>query len=269
MHKHISHYRKENKSITEVYQEVAILFRDHHDLLVEFTHFLPDTSGATSTDDIVKMSVRDRGGIKSLPTMRDSDKIPLSVIFISLEVICDMLLDIRYSELSLVCALLQKDRTIALHSDRDLKTEHMDQDQERSLLKETKEEVRRIERKNDYMDDQKGQFLHSEKKLTLRDGDSNETSNQGREGDKFCGAIATSSTKDDKGHVQELAFVDRVKAKLNTSDYQEFLRCLNLFPKEIISQPEPQSLYLPASQIIQKKSVGNLSTTSQRLKKAQ
>ena len=44
------------------------------------------------------------------------------------------------------------------------------------------------------------------------------------------------------GHVQELAFVDRVKAKLKTSEYQEFLRCLNLFSNEIISQPELQSL---------------------------
>ncbi|KAG2322315.1 hypothetical protein Bca4012_056906 [Brassica carinata] len=202
-------YRKENKSITDVYKEVAILFRDHHDLLVEFTHFLPDTSGTTSTNDIVKMSVRDHRGIKSLPTMRDSDK---------------------------------KDRTIASHTDRDFKTEHMDLDQERSLLKESKEDVKRIDKKNDYMDDQKGQFLHSKKKLTLRDGDSTETSNQAREGDNFFGAIATSSTKDDKGHVQELAFVDRVKAKLSTSDHQEFLRCLNLFSKEIISQPELQSL---------------------------
>ncbi|WZZ33072.1 hypothetical protein YC2023_016473 [Brassica napus] len=44
------------------------------------------------------------------------------------------------------------------------------------------------------------------------------------------------------GHVQKLAFVDRVKVKLNTSEYQEFLRCLNLFSKEIISQPEVHSL---------------------------
>ncbi|KAL6547202.1 hypothetical protein OROMI_022923 [Orobanche minor] len=41
-------YRKENKSITEVYQEVSVLFQNHADLLVEFTHFLPDTSGAAS-----------------------------------------------------------------------------------------------------------------------------------------------------------------------------------------------------------------------------
>ncbi|CAA7408525.1 unnamed protein product [Spirodela intermedia] len=35
-------YRKESKSIAEVYQEVTLLFENHHDLLKEFTHFLPD-----------------------------------------------------------------------------------------------------------------------------------------------------------------------------------------------------------------------------------
>ncbi|CAA7014399.1 unnamed protein product [Microthlaspi erraticum] len=209
-------YRKENKSITGVYQEVAILFRDHHDLLVEFTHFLPDTSAASSTPDSVKMSVRDRG-VKSLPTM-------------------------------------QKDRIFTSHQERDLKTEHMELDHERSVLRESKEEMRRVEKKSDYMDERdrrgygvddrdfehdvkKEHFLHSKKKLTLKDDDSAEMSNQARDG-----SIPTSSTYDEKGHIQELAFVDRVKGKLNTSDYQEFLRCLNLFSKEIISQPELHSL---------------------------
>ncbi|RWR84366.1 PAH domain-containing protein/Sin3_corepress domain-containing protein [Cinnamomum micranthum f. kanehirae] len=55
-------YRKEHKSISEVYHEVglcgnqiswfpfcvALLFRDHDDLLMEFTHFLPDTSGTVT-----------------------------------------------------------------------------------------------------------------------------------------------------------------------------------------------------------------------------
>ncbi|XP_042010268.1 paired amphipathic helix protein Sin3-like 3 isoform X2 [Salvia splendens] len=39
-------YRKNNMSITEVYQEVSVLFQDHADLLVEFTHFLPYTTAA-------------------------------------------------------------------------------------------------------------------------------------------------------------------------------------------------------------------------------
>ena len=37
-------YRKEEKSINEVYDEVAQLFRHHQDLLDEFTHFLPDSA---------------------------------------------------------------------------------------------------------------------------------------------------------------------------------------------------------------------------------
>ncbi|CAH8257671.1 unnamed protein product [Arabidopsis lyrata] len=216
-------YRKENKSITEVYQEVAILFRDHHDLLVEFTHFLPDTSATASTNDSLKMPVRDRG-IKSLPNMRQID-------------------------------LDKKDRIITSLPDRALKTEHMDVDHERSLLKDSKEDVRRIDKKNDYMDDRdrkdyrglehdshKEHFFNNKKKLILKDDDSAEMSNQAREGDKFYGAIPSSSTYDEKGHSQELAFVDRVKAKLDTAENQEFLRCLNLYSKEIISQPELQSL---------------------------
>ncbi|VVA94092.1 unnamed protein product [Arabis nemorensis] len=41
-------YRKESKSISDVYKEVTLLFQDHEDLLVEFVHFLPDNSGSGS-----------------------------------------------------------------------------------------------------------------------------------------------------------------------------------------------------------------------------
>ncbi|CAL9216134.1 unnamed protein product [Arabidopsis halleri] len=46
----LSIYRNERnlKSLTEVYDEVSILFRDHTDLLAEFNHFLPVTSPTTS-----------------------------------------------------------------------------------------------------------------------------------------------------------------------------------------------------------------------------
>eukprot|EP00882_Tetradesmus_deserticola_P013929 GHRQ01014796.1.p4 GENE.GHRQ01014796.1~~GHRQ01014796.1.p4 ORF type:complete len:108 (+),score=40.61 GHRQ01014796.1:940-1263(+) len=37
-------YRKGQKTITNVYDEVAVLFRAHADLLTEFTYFLPDNS---------------------------------------------------------------------------------------------------------------------------------------------------------------------------------------------------------------------------------
>ncbi|KAH6763178.1 hypothetical protein C2S52_020611 [Perilla frutescens var. hirtella] len=41
-------YRKNNMSISEVYQEVSVLLQDHADLLIEFTHFLPYNSVAGS-----------------------------------------------------------------------------------------------------------------------------------------------------------------------------------------------------------------------------
>ena len=37
-------YRKGQKTIANVYEEVALLFRNHRDLLEEFTYFLPDAS---------------------------------------------------------------------------------------------------------------------------------------------------------------------------------------------------------------------------------
>ncbi|XP_061353318.1 paired amphipathic helix protein Sin3-like 2 [Gastrolobium bilobum] len=42
-------YRKEHKDIGEIYSEVATLFKDHRDLLEEFTRFLPDSFTAPST----------------------------------------------------------------------------------------------------------------------------------------------------------------------------------------------------------------------------
>ncbi|CAH8253404.1 unnamed protein product [Arabidopsis lyrata] len=46
----LSIYRNERnlKSLTQVYDEVSILFRDHTDLLAEFNRFLPATSPTTS-----------------------------------------------------------------------------------------------------------------------------------------------------------------------------------------------------------------------------
>jgi paired amphipathic helix protein Sin3a len=41
-------YRKGSKNITEVYQEVATLFKDHSDLLQEFTYFLPGTNSVAA-----------------------------------------------------------------------------------------------------------------------------------------------------------------------------------------------------------------------------
>lgn len=40
------------------------------------------------------------------------------------------------------------------------------------------------------------------------------------------------------GTPEELAFFSKVKSKLNTKRYMEFLKCLNLYNQEIISRME-------------------------------
>ncbi|KAM7250897.1 hypothetical protein ACFE04_022780 [Oxalis oulophora] len=49
----MSHYKRQQISIPEVYQKVATLFEDHPDLLVDFTHFLPETIATASTHVVV------------------------------------------------------------------------------------------------------------------------------------------------------------------------------------------------------------------------
>lgn len=50
---------------------------------------------------------------------------------------------------------------------------------------------------------------------------------------------------------QEFAFCEKVKEKLrNADDYQEFLKCLHIYSKEIITRTELQSLVWNKSGLI-------------------
>ncbi|KAI3954048.1 hypothetical protein MKW98_017872 [Papaver atlanticum] len=117
-------YRKENKSITEVYQEVAILFQLHPDLLDEFTHFLPDTSGTASIHHAPSGRNFPRRESSIIPTLRpmQGDK---------------------------------KDRTMTSHLDRDRSVDRPD-DQDRQRRREKERERRddrdRRDRGRDYKD---------------------------------------------------------------------------------------------------------------------
>ncbi|KAI3875144.1 hypothetical protein MKW92_034901 [Papaver armeniacum] len=117
-------YRKENKSITEVYQEVAILFQLHPDLLDEFTHFLPDTSGTASIHHAPSGRNFPRRESSIIPTLRpmQGDK---------------------------------KDRTMTSHLDRDRSVDRPD-DQDRQRRRDKERERRddrdRRDRGRDYKD---------------------------------------------------------------------------------------------------------------------
>lgn len=97
--------------------------------------------------------------------------------------------------------MLQKDRIIS--------GEHTDIERERPLMRENKEHMRVSDKKNEHKDasyfkpdSQKEQFLNKKQKLQIRGDDLADISNQVREGDKFSGAVPSSSTYGEKGAVK-------------------------------------------------------------------
>ncbi|KAK6922109.1 Paired amphipathic helix [Dillenia turbinata] len=217
-------YRKENKSITEVYQEVAALFHDHPDLLVEFTHFLPDASAAASTQYAASgRNSAFRGS--TVPTMRpmNGDR---------------------------------KDRYNASHADRDFSVDRPDLDHDRALLRADKEQHRRAEKERDRREDRDQrdrehddrEFDHDgsrKRKFGRRIDDAvTDQLHQGEGGESY----GMRPSHDDKNalkslYSQEFAFCEKVKERLrNPDDYQEFLKCLHIYSKEIITRSDLQAL---------------------------
>ncbi|GMJ13159.1 SIN3-like 4 [Hibiscus trionum] len=223
-------YRKENKSINEVYQEVASLFQDHSDLLSEFTHFLPDNS-ATASNHYAS------SGRNSIPRDRSS----------AMPGMCAVPAD-------------KKDRSAAVLADCDLSMERADPDNDRVMTKTEKEQRRRGEKERDNMEDrdrrdrEQGdrdfkidgnrdfnmQFPHKRSGKPARRSEESGVEQPQQAGDGLA--------YDDKNAMksvynQEFAFCDKVKEKLrNPEHYQEFLRCLHLYSNEVISRTELQSL---------------------------
>ncbi|XP_071927968.1 paired amphipathic helix protein Sin3-like 3 [Coffea arabica] len=197
-------YRKENKKITEVYEEVADLFRDHSDLLVEFTHFLPETQAAASARNAQlgrNSSLRrdDRGSPMTMARPMHFDKKPSSA-----------------------------------YGDYDPSVDRPDRDPEKVLMRSDKELRRRFKeeekrregrelREQEYdardLDDGTHHFSHRRKSGLKEDSDG-AYYHQGMQG-------------------QALAFREKVKERLLNSDYyREFLRCLHNYGNEIITKSQ-------------------------------
>ncbi|KAL4362985.1 hypothetical protein GQ457_04G006650 [Hibiscus cannabinus] len=221
-------YRRENKSITEVYQEVAVLFQDHPDLLLEFTHFLPDNS-ATASNHYAS------SGRNSIPRDRSS----------AMPGMCAVPAD-------------KKDTSTAPLADCDLSMERADPDHDRVLMKAEKEQRRRGEKERDKMED-RDRREHDDRDFKI-DGNrdfnlqfphkrSGKPARRSEEsGVEQLQQVGDGPAYDDKSAMksvynQEFAFCDKVKEKLrNPEHYQEFLRCLHLYSNEVISRTELQSL---------------------------
>ncbi|VFQ95207.1 unnamed protein product [Cuscuta campestris] len=108
-------YRKESKSIAEVYQRVASLLHEHPDLLEEFTHFLPDTSATTRARYNSNRTHALHWDVKSSPLTRGK---PLN----------------------------DEKKAIASHADYDLSEDQSDPEHEKTMLRADKDLYRRVEK---------------------------------------------------------------------------------------------------------------------------
>ncbi|PIA62320.1 hypothetical protein AQUCO_00200364v1 [Aquilegia coerulea] len=214
-------YRKDNKSITEVFQEVASLFHDHPDLLDEFIHFLPDASAAAN------MQHAPAG--RNLPFPRRDE---------------------RSSAMPTSRHMHVDKRERISHADRDLSVDRPDLDhkEQRKRAEREKERSDRRDRDRDDkdLDHDRNRDFNVQRALNKRKSSrKGEDFQVGEETEKFG---MHSSSYDDKSvlksvYNQEFIFCEKVKEKLqNSNDYQQFLKCLHIYSKEIISRSELQQL---------------------------
>eukprot|EP00252_Welwitschia_mirabilis_P014432 TRINITY_DN3170_c0_g1_i1.p1 TRINITY_DN3170_c0_g1~~TRINITY_DN3170_c0_g1_i1.p1 ORF type:complete len:1437 (+),score=406.88 TRINITY_DN3170_c0_g1_i1:264-4574(+) len=246
----LNQYRKGDKSIEQVYEEVASLFSDHPDLLDEFTCFLPDNSNAPHHSHPLS-SAR---GVPMSQVCRD-------------EKITGLASKHHYVE--------KKDINPTTHSEWEHDHDHnaerpSDHDMEKTSTKVDKDNKKRLEKEKERKDirerrdhdgDEKDVEQYRERELSatqvnVRDkrrsakkaGELIRKQTLGGEGgDTFAGHQTPNSSLDDKNVLksvcQELHFVERVKARLrNHETYQEFLKCLYIYSEEVINRAELQSL---------------------------
>ncbi|XP_010453632.1 PREDICTED: paired amphipathic helix protein Sin3-like 2 [Camelina sativa] len=210
-------YRKDNKDITEVYNEVSTLFEDHSDLLEEFTRFLPDSLAPHTAAQLLRSQAQRyddrRSGPPLVPRMfMEKDR--------------------------------RRERVVASWGDRDHSVDRSDLNDDKATVKMHRDQRKRIDKDNrerrsrDFEDGEAEQdnLQHfSEKRKSSRKA----------EGFEAYSGPASNSEKNNLKSMCNQAFVfcEKVKERLcSQDDYQSFLRCLNIFSKGIIQKKDLQNL---------------------------
>ncbi|XP_009383768.2 paired amphipathic helix protein Sin3-like 4 isoform X1 [Musa acuminata AAA Group] len=222
-------YRREDKSIHEVYQEVAALFQNHQDLLEEFIHFLPDASATFAPQH----AYSGRGFVR-----RDDRSFLMPAVR---NVYAD-----------------KRETAYMSRTDRDSSVDCLDTEhgrQRRRAEKETDKKEDRDKRDHERDEDSEhdcGDLENSEcrHKISSRrvDDSIDEPMQQGGDRAKNIGIYSFSvSSFDDKNalksvYTREFNFCEKVKEKLSPDTYQEFLKCLHIYSKEIINRTELKNL---------------------------
>ncbi|CAI9092801.1 OLC1v1028134C1 [Oldenlandia corymbosa var. corymbosa] len=199
-------YRKENKRITEVYEQVAILFRDHHDLLDEFSHFLPDNSASGS----IQNTQPGRNGI-----LRRDD---------------------RGSPMRMTKPMQIEKKASASYVEPDHSVHRSDRGNEKLLMRSDKDPRRRFKDEKDRHEDREHvERNHDDRDLDDRKQHFSSRRKSAYKEDSDAGQLHQGG--------QGLAFCERVRKRLhNSDDFQEFLKCLNFYDADNISKTQLQAL---------------------------
>ncbi|KAI5057749.1 hypothetical protein GOP47_0027764 [Adiantum capillus-veneris] len=213
-------YRKGNKYIQDVYDEVASLFREHQDLLEEFTYFLPDTSGVVqptyinSGASVIRRD--DKVNTRTVPMLSQPQKLVKKE---KVDNDSDNGFD-KYPE--------KKNYECVIKIDK-------------GQRKRERDEKEKDSEENDTEDEQDLQLLsHKPKAVRKADDVSHKLSQVGKGGESYVELPGPSDEKRlPKNPPRKRLFFEKVKASLgNNETYQEFLRCLNLYNEQIISRED-------------------------------
>lgn len=203
-------YRKESKSITEVYREVAALFHNQPDLLGEFTHFLPEPTATASHYAQSERNANPR---------RDDKNSPLTAMR----------------------PMHAEKKATASHAERDFSVDRPDPDNDKGLMRADKEQRKRGEKEKDRREDRDRRERERDDRDYDHDGmqrftNKRKSGHRGEDTDEFHqGAEGM--------HEQDLAFCEKVKEILrNPDDRQEYVKCINFYSKEMITRSQLQSV---------------------------
>ncbi|KAJ9563908.1 hypothetical protein OSB04_009068 [Centaurea solstitialis] len=202
-------YRKENKSISEVHEEVAALLHNQPDLLKEFTNFLPDSSAVASSKHYVHSS-------RNHNPPHEARSSPIGTI------------RPRHSE----------KKGIASYAERDVSVDMPDPSHEEGSIRPKKEHRRHGEKEKVRREDREEHHSHS------RDIDHHGT-NQSPHKRKSANALEDSVAELFHQDMREevICLREKVKERLhNLDDYQAFLKCIVHYCTENITRPQLQSL---------------------------
>lgn len=202
-------YRKENKPIKEVHQEVAALLHNQPDLLKEFTNFLPDSSATTSSQHV--HSIKNHN-----PHIED-----------------------RSSPIRRIKPPHSEKKGIACHADRDVSIDMSDVYHEEKLIKHDKEHRRHTDKEKVKREDKEKE--HHSQDRNSDHHESNRVTHKRKSTNTLEDSVTQLFHQDMRDQVVSLR--EKVKERLqNSDDYQAFLKCIVHYCTENITRPQLQSL---------------------------